>query len=157
MVLEHELTHTIFAVLTFHKVVGLCATEKNGGIMGFVGGKGNWLIDLAPYFFPTLGVIVSIMLHFANDSYDDILIAILGFFIMYHIHSTIKEFSFKQPDIQEAGVIFSILFLPGANLLALIYLLSAIPNDGITFTDILFYLIKNCYHNISQFLLIIFN
>src|SRR5262245_39127376 len=48
---EHELTHAIFAWLTFHRVVGFRAGSSSGGHVRYVG-RGNWLIAVAPYFFP---------------------------------------------------------------------------------------------------------
>ena len=51
-IMEHELTHMLFAVLTFHKPRGLDVNQDVGGSFSFEG-KGNWLIALAPYFFPT--------------------------------------------------------------------------------------------------------
>ena len=50
---EHELTHAVFAWVTFHKVVGMRATWRRGGDVTIVG-RGNWLITIAPYFFPIL-------------------------------------------------------------------------------------------------------
>ena len=51
-ILAHELTHTFFALLTFHKVVHIHLNmDESGGAMGFKG-KGNWLITISPYFFP---------------------------------------------------------------------------------------------------------
>ena len=47
---EHELTHILFALLTFHPVSGMNVNDYGGGNMTFRG-KGNWLIALAPYFF----------------------------------------------------------------------------------------------------------
>lgn len=50
-IIAHELTHSFFAVLTFHKVKHIRIEEDNsGGSMGFEG-EGNWLIIIAPYFF----------------------------------------------------------------------------------------------------------
>ena len=51
LTLEHEITHALFAIVTFHRVTGLRATAFRGGQVRFVG-EGNWLITVAPYFFP---------------------------------------------------------------------------------------------------------
>ena len=51
-ILAHEFTHIFFALITFHKVVHIHLNmDESGGAMGFKG-KGNWLIVVAPYFFP---------------------------------------------------------------------------------------------------------
>jgi len=138
LTLEHELTHVIFALLTFHKIVDFKASNYSGGHTVFSGvSRGNWLITIAPYFFPTFSMVIVGLLYFAKSSYYYILVAILGYSIIYHIHSTIEETSLSQPDIQEVGLLFAVLFLPGANLLALIGLLSTIPNDKIEFNSII--------------------
>ena len=50
LVIEHELTHTLFALFTFHRIVDLRVTDIGGGYVSYVG-TGNWLILIAPYFF----------------------------------------------------------------------------------------------------------
>ena len=50
--IAHELTHTLFAFLTLHLVKRVRLNpDGSGGSMAF-SGQGNWLITLAPYFFP---------------------------------------------------------------------------------------------------------
>lgn len=69
-ILEHELTHTIFAFLSFNKIVELRASIV-GGHMAFLGGKskGNWLITISPYFFPTMAILVIGLIHLASPQY----------------------------------------------------------------------------------------
>jgi len=113
LTIEHELTHTLFALLTFHKIVDFKATDSFGGHMQFSGiGGGNWLITIAPYFFPTFSMIIVGFIYLAQSQYYPTLIALLGYSIIYHIHSTYIEISIQQPDIQEVGLVFycSILF-----------------------------------------------
>ncbi len=137
LTIEHELTHTLFALLTFHKIVDFKATDSFGGHMQFSGvGGGNWLITIAPYFFPTFSMIIIGFIYLAQSQYYPILITLLGYSIVYHIHSTYMETSSQQPDIEEVGLTFSLLFLPAANLFALIGILSAIPNDRVDFMKI---------------------
>lgn len=137
LTIEHELTHTLFALLTLHKIVDFKATDSLGGHMQFSGvGGGNWLITIAPYFFPTFSMIIIGFIYLAQSQYYPMLITLLGYSIVYHIHSTYIETSIHQPDIQEVGLTFSFLFLPAANLFSLIGILAAIPNDKIDFMRI---------------------
>ena len=54
-IVAHELTHAFFALITFHKVKHIrVEADDSGGSMGFEG-EGNWLIIIAPYFFPLFG------------------------------------------------------------------------------------------------------
>ena len=112
---EHELTHAIFAWLTLHRVQGLKATWNSRGLMTFKG-KGNWLIYLAPYFFPTLTVPIVIYLLVVHGATPEWVDALLGATMAYHITSTWRETHREQTDLKEVGFIFAFLFLPTANL-----------------------------------------
>lgn len=80
-IVAHEMTHAFFALLTLHKVTGIRVEGDNsGGNMSFEG-EGNWLIVIAPYFFPLFGffymIAFSVYTHFAPSNL--ILNGILGF------------------------------------------------------------------------------
>ena len=144
VVLEHEITHTIFALLSFNKIISIAAHTQFGGFMTFMGGKtqGNWLIDVSPYFFSTFGIIVIGIIHISSPIYYPILMGIIGYSVIHHIYNVAVTFSLRQPDIIEAGIPFSILFLPSANLIMLIVMLTEIPNDSIYLQPVIDYL---CY------------
>lgn len=141
LVIEHELTHTLFALLTFHRIVDFRATESMGGYIQYSGkGNGNWLILIAPYFFPTFSMIIAILIYFSSPEHYSILLMFLGYTLVYHIHSTYVETSPRQSDLKVVGLWFSWFFLPSANLLAIIAIISAVPNDEIDFFHTLKYL-----------------
>lgn len=108
--LEHEFTHALFAWITFHKVVSIRITYKKGGEMSFEG-AGNWLITLAPYFFPTFSFLL-IFLSLFLDFGTAFLQFFLGITFAYHIFSSYKECGLHQTDIKDAGIIFSICVIP---------------------------------------------
>jgi hypothetical protein len=112
---EHEITHCIFAWLTFNRVTGLSATLRSGGHMKYEGHP-NWLLSIAPYFFPTLTFSTLLILSVAWSSESYVGFALVGVTLAYHITSTIQETHHAQTDLQEVGFLFSILFLPTANL-----------------------------------------
>lgn len=116
--LEHELTHAIFAWATFHRVVGLSASLRGGGHIRYVG-RGNWLIAVAPYFFPTLSILVILALTWAPGRNLVLGGALLGVTVAYHAISTWSETHRHQTDLREAGLLFCLLFLISAN--ALVY------------------------------------
>jgi hypothetical protein len=114
--LEHELTHALFAMLTFHRVVGIRTTWRSGGHVRYLG-TGNWLITLAPYFFPTVCMLllpVFMLLPVLESRAGD---ALLGAGFAYHVTSTIRETHLGQSDLHKAGFLFCLLVLPGLNLL----------------------------------------
>ncbi len=129
---EHELTHSLFALITFHKVTSIKATATNGGCITYSGvGGGNWLITIAPYFFPTLSVLVLVIMYLTPIPLHSTLLGVFGFSMAYHIHSTWIETHYGQTDLKEVGFTFAWTFLPAANMLANIMLLSLIPHDNI--------------------------
>jgi len=115
--LEHELTHALFAVLTFHRVKSIKATWRQGGVMQFEGG-GNWLITIAPYFVPTLTLVVLAVMFFLDGGGPRWLHIGLGATVSYHATSTWRETHREQTDLQEVGFLFAFLFLPAANVLS---------------------------------------
>ena len=118
-IMEHELTHMLFAILTGHKPVDLEVNQNKGGYLSFQG-EGNWLIALAPYFFPTFAFVVMLasLVYMGMDKpLPDLYWAVFGVMSGYHLASTILEIHPKQTDFKVAGYIFTISFLPGINLI----------------------------------------
>jgi len=118
VVLEHELTHALFAWMTFHRVVGFRATLRRGGHVRYLG-RGNWLISIAPYFVPTLSIAAIAVLAFLPGQYLAYGSGALGATFAYHLLSTWSETHRHQSDLQEVGLLFSAVFLLAAN--ALVY------------------------------------
>jgi hypothetical protein len=116
VVLEHELTHALFAWLTFHRVVGFRATLRSGGHVRYLG-RGNWLISIAPYFVPTLSLIAIAALRWVPDRHLAYGSAALGATFAYHVLSTWSETHRHQSDLREVGLVFSAAFLLAANAL----------------------------------------
>ena len=119
-IVAHEMTHAFFALLTLHKVTGIRVEGDNsGGNMSFEG-EGNWLIVIAPYFFPLFGffymIAFSVYTHFAPSNL--ILNGILGFFIGYHLDTVGSQIHEKQTDLPKVSYKFCAMFLPAANLWA---------------------------------------
>jgi len=121
--LEHESTHALFAMLTLHRIVGFKASVGRGGEVRFTG-RGNWLIAVAPYFFPTLALmlfLLAYLLPFPGLPWQSFL---LGVALAYHVVSTARETHRDQTDIKQLGMTFRWLFLPAANLLVVGLLIS---------------------------------
>jgi len=115
---EHELTHAIFAWLTLHRVVGLSVTWQRGGSCTFEGsGGGNWLIAIAPYWFPTLVIPTLGVVYFSTGQSLTQLHGLVGAATAYHILSTWTETHLRQPDLQNTGFLFALMFLPAANII----------------------------------------
>lgn len=124
--LEHEATHAIFAVLTFNRVTSLHAGQGNGSLS--YQGAGNWLVSLAPYFFPTFCVPALLALQVAVAPARPWLLALLGFSLALHVHSSWVETHPRQSDLIKHGRWASLCILPGAWLLGIVATLWCVPD-----------------------------
>jgi multisubunit Na+/H+ antiporter MnhE subunit len=121
--IDHEATHALFAWLTLVPVREISATDgsmarHNGGRLGHVAlGGDNWLISLSPYFFPTAPFVVIALVWLLASEPTSLAGFILGATTAWAVVSTWHETHFGQTDLHQTGVLFAILFLPGANLL----------------------------------------
>lgn len=121
----HEVTHAFFALLTLHKVIKIQVDEDNkGGSMSFEG-TGNWLIIIAPYFFPFFAFLFMIGVTFytkyfpTNFTANLIISGMLGFLLGYHMDVVGSQIHEKQTDLPKVSYTFCIMFLPSANLWAI--------------------------------------
>jgi len=80
-------------------------------------GHANWLLSISPYFFPTLTFLSLLILGISGYSENYISLIVVGSTLAYHVTSTLQETHHAQTDLQEVGFVFSILFLPTANLI----------------------------------------
>ncbi len=118
--MEHEMTHTLFALATLHPVHGMTVNDGGGGSMSFSGG-GNWLIALAPYFFPLAAFAMLVLCLFARAAMGympEWTYIGLGCAVGYNLLSLVQQVHPEQTDFKVAGYLFTICFLPGANMLS---------------------------------------
>ncbi len=133
-VLEHECTHAIVGLLFGKIPVGMRVSAWEGGEVQLRGGSNLW-ISLAPYFLPTLSIII-LPIAWVFSLFDSpFFYAILGFTIAFHVVTNWKETSFRQTDLQRAGYLTSILVLPIANLLTYGSILSLVFGGTKGFTE----------------------
>lgn len=125
-VLAHELTHSFFALLTLHKVKGLkINSDDSGGSMAFEG-EGNWLIIIAPYFFPLFGFIamLTITIYQWFAPMNILINGVFGYIIGYHVDTVCSQIHEKQTDLIKVGYPFCAVFLLPANLWMLGWMLA---------------------------------
>ena len=114
--LEHEATHGVVALATFHPIAGLLVTWNQGGAIRYMG-RGNWLITTAPYFLPTVSILFVAAFYGFAGAHSPWGAAIFGVTIAYHAVSTWVETHAGQSDLRKVGFPFALAFLPTANLL----------------------------------------
>ncbi|MDG1482471.1 MAG: M50 family metallopeptidase [Myxococcota bacterium] len=110
--LLHELTHGLFALLTLHRVVSLKATWSSGGEIQYTG-SGNWLITIAPYFFP-LAMLTAVPILVVLQPDETIRLALIGVVFGFESAAMWRQVHWGQPDLQKVGAVFTVVFLPGA-------------------------------------------
>ncbi len=118
-IFEHEFTHMIAALLTFHAPRSMEIESDKGGSFGYYG-EGNWFITLAPYFVPTFPIIMmifSVIWHLMGQPLPSLFMPVLGMLFGYHLVSNATQIHGEQTDFSKAGWVFSVLFLPTANLI----------------------------------------
>ena len=127
---EHELTHAIACILCFKKVRSFQAADASDaeGTLGQVtydkvGGLRGIFISLAPYFLSIYAITVIIFLSLVHAAAQPYFEALLGVTVAYHAISLFKEIHFKQTDLTDHGLIFSLWLLTFANLLTVTFLL----------------------------------
>lgn len=108
-VLEHEVTHALFAAATCNRVTHLSAGEHNGE-MRFEG-PGNWLVYLSPYFFPTFCVPVLLAMQGARAGWMPAWLVLLGMALFGHILGTARELHLQQADLRRYGRVFSVAMI----------------------------------------------
>ena len=117
-VISHELTHTFFAYLTLHNAGRIRLNPDGSGGSMQLNGHGNWLISLAPYFFPLFAFFYMLMMPYLLKVSDNnwVVYAILGYFLAYHWLVVLTQVHPRQTDLSQVGFIFSGIVIVGANL-----------------------------------------
>ena len=108
-VLAHELTHALWGALMGARVSRLNVAREQGSVTL---SKTNFLITLAPYFFPLYTVLV-VLAYYVAAIFLDVApyaawwLGLVGFSWGFHLTFTIQTLMQKQTDIQECGHLFS--------------------------------------------------
>ena len=115
-VIEHELTHALFALVSGARVKKISVKKDNGAV---VVDKANTIITLAPYFFPLFasGVFLAWILaaHFIVNKPSprfDYWIFQAGYFLVafalsFHFFMTARAVMDGQSDIKRDGAVYS--------------------------------------------------
>ncbi len=108
-VLAHELTHALWATLSGIEVHGMQIKRERGSV---VLAKTNFLVTLAPYFFPLYTILVIGIYYLLGVFYDVqkfslIWLGLIGLTWGFHFSFTIVTLMQHQTDIHEYGRFFS--------------------------------------------------
>lgn len=146
----HESLHAIVALATFHTVRGFKVTWKSGGQVKIAGGLGgNWMVLLAPYCFPLTLLLMWISAQIFKppvNTWTMLCGVLFGFEIIY----VLKELHWKQSDLQRAGWLFCVAFLPAALALNAACVLSFMDQESIGLQQILTQFYQNTLSILSM-------
>lgn len=129
-VVGHELTHAVWTWLCGGKVKKFKASSKGGHV---VITRNNFLISLAPYFFPLYAVLVVVVFltgHLIWDwrSHQIAFHLLLGAAYSFHVTLTVHILRTRQSDITQNGCLFSAVIIFLGNLLVLLVGLPLLTN-----------------------------
>lgn len=108
-VLAHELTHALWAALMGARVLSIRVARESGSVTV---SKSNFLVVLAPYFFPFYTVLIVaayylLALFIPVDRFYLLWLALVGFTWSFHVTFTITTLAQHQSDIRRQGRLFS--------------------------------------------------
>ncbi|MGN0912197.1 MAG: hypothetical protein ACI4OE_02725, partial [Alphaproteobacteria bacterium] len=106
------------AYLTLHIAGRIRLNPDGSGGSMQLNGHGNWLISLAPYFFPLFAFIYMLLMPslLSVSGGNWLIYAILGYFLAYHWLVVLTQVHPQQTDLSQEGFIFSGIVIVGANL-----------------------------------------
>jgi hypothetical protein len=114
-IVAHEVTHALWAWAMGAKVHDIRINKQSGSVTL---SKSNFLIALAPYFFPLYTILLiltyyALSLFYAVERYHLAWLTLVGFTWAFHVTFTITTLLQKQSDIREHGYVFSyaVIFL----------------------------------------------
>lgn len=135
-VFGHELTHALWVWLMGGRVSRFKVGREGGHILT---DKNNFLIALAPYFFPLYSIVIialygALSLFVNMQPYGRLLYALVGVTWAFHFTFTCWMIPKNQSDLSDNGTIFSLVVIYLINLLLLSAML-IIASPHITFAN----------------------
>ena len=92
---DHELTHALMALIFLRRIRRFIVSSRHGGYVehsgGFGGEFGNLIITAAPYFLPTFSIMAVQFIPFVGPETFYYYLIFVGFTLIYHIVSSVKE------------------------------------------------------------------
>jgi len=153
---EHEFTHAVFALLFFNKITKFVVTRNRGGYVSYSGGYGGqfaqFIIALAPYFFPTFSFIFTLTRSLFGPNWFPWYDIFLGITLIYQFIGNFEEIGqnwssstfyvagtkkLTLTDIASVGYIFSTVFILSMTLIFYASIFYILAGNVKPFIDIL--------------------
>jgi len=132
-VFGHELTHAFWTILFRGKIKEINVSSKNGSV---VATKSNFLISLAPYFFPVYTFLIIFIFYILAfflpvSKYIEWLFFFVGISYSFHIFLNFESLSTGQSDVKKTGKIFSYIVIAILNIIIAVVVLKFITPEKI--------------------------
>ncbi len=120
-ILAHELTHALWGLLMGASIARIRVKEDHGSV---VLSKTNFLITLAPYFFPLytvllIGLYYLLWLFYAVERFHLLWLGLVGMTWGFHLTFTVCALLQRQSDIRDQGRLFSYAVIYLANVIGI--------------------------------------
>jgi hypothetical protein len=154
-VFGHELTHAFWTILFGGKVKRFKVSKKSGYVAVT---KENFLIYLAPYFFPIYAILICVVygissLFFDIQKYRPLFHFFLGAAYAFHVTFTANVLQTKQADISTQGHFFSWVVIALGNIFVLAVGLPVLSGFSVM-TSLKMWLLNSIYYYEKVFALI---
>lgn len=126
-VMGHELTHALASVLQGGQADDLRVSTKGGMVKV---SHSNFLVSLAPYFFPLYTAAAAGIWAIAAEPYKPWLAGVLGLTLAFHFALTLYSLKQHQSDIAEVGWLFAFPFILALNALISALVLRLVAPSG---------------------------
>ncbi|MCX7825858.1 MAG: hypothetical protein N2689_09905, partial [Verrucomicrobiae bacterium] len=136
-IIGHELTHAVWTLLMLGRVRNFRAGTTSGEV---IVSRSNWLVTLAPYFFPLYTLLAIGLFHLASlwgdvRPFAPLLFYVVGFTWTFHATYTLAALRRSQADLRRHGWLFSVVVIYGMNILVVL-LLIVLLSGRVTLLDV---------------------
>lgn len=132
-VMAHELTHALAAMLMGGKVTSISASTTGGTT---ITDRSHVLISLAPYVLPLYTMLALGLYAIAAPQLKVWFLGLVGASFAFHLALTVYSLSHHQPDLEEGGKPFSLIFIFSGNIIVAMLLTSIVWPQVLPFLQI---------------------
>jgi hypothetical protein len=141
-VMAHEITHALWALPFGGRTKKLEVSKEGGRVLI---SKSNFLISLAPYFFPLYALFFTLIFFIADQKYRAVVAFFVGASLSFHIALTLFSLRSNQSDFHaDSNIIFSLTFIYFMNILVIAGIL-AILSPKVRYVPFLINTFKGSY------------
>ncbi len=131
---EHELGHTVLATVFLIPLRRFIVNPEEGSLVEYTR-PSNFLVTLAPYYFPVFTLPFLIIRPWMASSLHWIFDILIGLTLAFHYTSLFREFRLYQTDLKSVGFLFAIGMTVVLNLVILVAVVHIISGDYVSLLD----------------------